>query len=77
VVHDAAELGEDAVAGGVDDATAVLPDHWQHDRLVPLQVAHGAGFVSAHEGAVARDVCGKDGGQPALNLRVPGAVCRH
>ena len=34
-------------------------------------------LVRAHERAVAGDVGGEDGSQPALNLRVPGAVCRH
>jgi hypothetical protein len=76
-VHNAAELGEDAVSGRVDDATAMLRDHWKQDRLVPLQVADGAGFVRSHERAVAGDVGGQDGSQPALNPRVPGAVCRH
>ena len=76
-IHDAGELGEDAVAGRVDDAAAVLADHRQDDRLVRLEVADGRVFVSAHERAVAGDVGGEDGGQPALNLGVPGAVCRH
>ena len=42
-----------------------------------FEVADGARFVRAHERAVAGDVGGEDGGQPALNLCVPGAVCRH
>ena len=76
-VHDAGELGEDAVAGRVDDAAAVLGDHRQHDRLMRLEVADGTRLVSAHQRAVAGDVGGEDCGQPALNLGVPGAVCRH
>jgi hypothetical protein len=38
-----------------------------------LEVAHGGGLVLVHEPAVARDIGGKNGGEPALcrGLRVP------
>ena len=38
-VDDAGELGQDAVARGVDDAAAVAADHREDHRLVPLEVA--------------------------------------
>jgi hypothetical protein len=31
-----------------------------------LEVAHGGGLVLVHEPAVARDIGGKNGGEPAL-----------
>ena len=46
----------------VDDAAAVLADHRQDDRLVRLEVVDGRFLVRSHEGAVAGDVGGKDGG---------------
>jgi hypothetical protein len=55
-VHDAAELREDPIAGGVNDAAAVLCNHGEYDGLMRLEVANRAGFIGTHEGAVASDV---------------------
>jgi len=44
-VHDTSELGENAVAGRVDDAPAELTDHRQHGRLMPLEIAYRARFI--------------------------------
>src|SRR5262245_14618235 len=39
-VHDASELSEDAIAGGVDNPTAVLRDHREYDGLMLLETAN-------------------------------------
>ena len=66
-VDHARELGQDAVARGVDDAAAVAADQRQDHRLVPLEVADRRGLVLAHEAAVAGDVGGQNGGEPSLH----------
>ena len=63
---DAGELGHDAIAGGVDDPPSVPADQRQDHALMALEVAHGRGLVLMHEPAVARDIGGKNGGEPAL-----------
>jgi hypothetical protein len=62
---DARELRHDAVAGGVDDPPAVLADQRQDHALMGLEVTHGGRLVLVHEPAVARDVGGENGGEPA------------
>jgi hypothetical protein len=62
---DAGKLGQDTVAGGVDDAPPVPADQRQDHALMGLEVAHGGGLVLVHEPAVARDVGGENGGEPA------------
>src|SRR5262249_1729576 len=59
-VHDALELSQDAIAGGVDDAPAALSDHWEEDGLVSFQIANGGFLVSAHERAIASDIGSED-----------------
>ena len=59
-VHDAGELGEDAIAGRVDDAPTELADHRQDDRLVPLEIAYSARLIRAHQRAVAGDIGRQD-----------------
>jgi hypothetical protein len=44
----------------------VPADQRQDHTLMGLEVAHGAGLVLVHEPAVARDIGGKDGGEPPL-----------
>ena len=73
-VDHARELGQDAVAGGVDDAAAVAADQRQDHRLVRLEVVDRRGLVLAHEPAVAGDVGGKNGGEPAIRR---GVVVHH
>ena len=70
----ARELGQDAIPRGVDDAAAVAADQRQDRRLVPLEVADRRGLVLSHEAAVAGDVGGENGGEPALHR---GVVVRH
>src|ERR1700736_2312610 len=57
----------DAVAGSVDDAARELADHRKDDRLVPLEIAHGARLVGAHQCAVAGDVGRENGGEPPFH----------
>jgi hypothetical protein len=73
-VHDASELGEDAVAGGIDDTPAVLRNNREHDRLMALEIADSSFFVGAHEGAVAGDVGREDCCQFAGNLGIFGRI---
>src|SRR5436190_556390 len=66
--HNACELSEDTIAGCVDDAPAVLGNHWQDDRLVRFQIAHRRFFIGAHQRTVPGDVGGEDRCQPAGDL---------
>src|SRR5262249_5622964 len=59
-IHDAGELGENAVTSSVNDASAELANHREHDGLMLLKVAHGARFIRAHQSAVTSDICGQD-----------------
>jgi hypothetical protein len=44
-----------------------VPTDQRQDRaLMGLEVLHGGGLVLVHEPAVARDIGGKNGGEPAL-----------
>jgi hypothetical protein len=61
----AGELGEDAIAGRVDDAAAMAAHQRQDHGLMALEVADRAGLVLAHETAVAGDVGGKNGRESA------------
>ena len=66
-VDDAAELGQKAVAHQLEDAAVVLLDR----RLEQLPAVRSeplkrAGFVLLHEAAVADDVGGENGGEPAF-----------
>ena len=64
-VQHTGELGQYAVSGRIDDTSAKLANHRQHDRLMALEVAHRPRFVRTHQGAIAGDVCGQDGCKPA------------
>ena len=63
----AAEHGENTIAGRVHDAAAVAGHQRQDHGLVALEVADRGGFVLAHKPAVAGDVGGKNGSEPALD----------
>ena len=66
-VHHAGEFGENAVAGGVDDAPGELAHHREHDCLMPLEIAHRARLVRAHQRAIAGDVSRENGAQPPFH----------
>ena len=66
-VDNASELDQEAVAGGLDDASAMLTD-FRIDQLAPMRLEprEGIFLVGAHEPAVARHVRGENGRQPAF-----------
>jgi hypothetical protein len=67
-VHGAGELDEDAVAGELDDATAIRRECGIDDLLAQgLDRAQRADFVRAHEPAVAGDVGGEDSRKPSFD----------
>jgi hypothetical protein len=67
-VHDAAELGEDAVAGSVDDAPAVFANHRKNNALMGFEIGDRPRLIGAHKGAVADNIGGQDGSQSAIEL---------
>jgi len=67
-VRDTAELCEDPIAGGVNDAASALCDHGEYDGPMHLEVANRTGFIRTQEGAVTSDVGRKNCCQPAENL---------
>ena len=73
-IHHARELGQDAVAGGVDDPAAMLGDHAVHDLAACGQQAQGPDLVQAHQPGIARHVRRQDGGELALD---PLLRCGH
>src|SRR5262245_13761618 len=75
-IRDAIELGEDAIARGVDDMSAMFDYHRKYHCLVSFEVANGCFLVSTHKGAIAGYVRGKDGRQSTAR---PGVTifCRH
>ena len=69
-LNDARELGEEAVAGLLNERAAARADRRRNDLALQRGKAPvGALLVAAHEAAVARDVGGEDGGQLALHVR--------
>jgi hypothetical protein len=65
---DARELDQKAIAGRFDDAPAMVAD-FGVDQFSPMrfQPREGVFFVGLHEPAVARDIRGENGGQPAFD----------
>jgi hypothetical protein len=56
--HGARELRHDAVAGDIDNSSALLGDQRQDHRLVRFEVANRLFFVAPHQARVAGDVRG-------------------
>ncbi len=67
-LDDTWELDQDAVAGRLYDAALVLGD-LRIDQLAAMgsQPRQRAGFVLAHQAAVAGDIGGENGREPALD----------
>ena len=65
---DAPELGENAVPGGVLNASAVRFDQRQDDGLMSLEGRDSGGLVLGHQAAIPDDIRHQDGGEPALNV---------
>ena len=67
--YGARKLRHDAVAGDIDNSSAVLSDERQDHRLVRFEVAHRLFFVAPHEARVASDVRGQNGREaPLVNV---------
>ena len=67
-VEGAGELGEEPVAGGLDDAPAMRGDAGvEHRGLQRLEAGQRALLVSAHEAAVADQIGSQDGCEPSLH----------
>jgi hypothetical protein len=62
----AGEVGDDAVAGGVEDAAPMRRDQLIDDGAASLQPGERADLVTRHQPAVAGNVGGKDRGQFSL-----------
>jgi hypothetical protein len=66
----AGELGEDRVAGGIEDAPMVLLEQRVEDRAMAAQRLHRRLLVLAHQPAITGDVGGENRGEPALQRRL-------
>ena len=67
--HGARKLRHDAVAGYIDNSSAVPYDGWEQDHLVRFEVAHRLFFVAPHQAGVASDVRGQNGREaPLVNV---------
>ena len=64
--EDAAEFGQDAVAGGVANPPPMPRDEGIGDGPVHGEGGQGRGFVLAHQPAVALDIRGENGNELAL-----------
>src|SRR5262249_8071471 len=64
--HRAAELGQQTVAGGADDAALMFLDELSDDAAVQVQRLERALLVHAHEPAIAGHIGGQNGGKTAL-----------
>jgi hypothetical protein len=61
-IHEAGELNEHAVSGGLHDPASVLGDLRVYEfPPMSLQLCERAFFVSAHQAAVASHIGGQDG----------------
>ena len=78
----AGEIGDDAVAGGVEDPAAVRRDQSVDDGAARLQPRERADLVARHQPAVAGNVGGENRGEFAFDRPdrhawlLPGAVYR-
>ena len=67
-IDSAGELGDDTVASGVGDPSAMLDYEPVHDLAIGGQGPKSADLILLHEPRVACHVGGKDGRQPSLDL---------
>jgi len=75
-VDDALKLDQQPVAGGLDDAAAMLANLWV-DELAPMCLQPGERplLIGAHQPAVAGDIGRQNGRQPSLDA-LAGQACR-
>jgi hypothetical protein len=66
--NDARELDQDAVTGGLDDASLVLGDaRIDQFTAMRLEVREGASLIRSHQPAIADDIGGEYGCEPAFH----------
>jgi hypothetical protein len=67
-LYDAWEFDQQTVAGCLDDAALVFGDR-RFDKFAPMrsEPCEGAGLVEPHEAAIASNIGGKNGREPALD----------
>src|SRR5215472_15217972 len=76
-VDDAGELDQEAIAGGLDDAAAMLGDLWvEHRDAQGLEPAEGAFLVGFDQPRIARDIGCEDRDRPRgrSDAPTPGTV---
>jgi hypothetical protein len=73
----AAELGEDSVTSGIEDAATMQLHQFPEDFLVGPKCLQRALFVLCHQTAVRRDVCGEDRRQFAFEAIGRGVAFGH
>ena len=66
-VDGARELGQDAVAGGVGDAAAMLRDEAIRDIAMGVEQAQRAGLIDVHQAGVAGHIGAEDSSETALD----------
>jgi hypothetical protein len=66
-IHSARELGQDTVASGVGDPTAMLSNEAVHDLAVGRQGTEGSDLVLLHQARISCDISRKDGCKPSLD----------
>ena len=64
--HGARKLRHDAVAGYIDNSSAVPYDGWEQDHLVRFEVAHRLFFVAPHEARITGNIRSQDGSETTL-----------
>lgn len=71
----AGKLGEDRIAGGIENPSMVLLEHRLENLAMPAQGAHGCFLALPHQPAVTGDVGGENGRESTLQggRRFPGA----
>ena len=67
-LDDAGELGENAVAGGVDDPAGMRLDARTEDQAGVLQGGHRRALVVGHQPRVADDIGGENSGEFSQTL---------
>jgi hypothetical protein len=72
-IDDARKLHQHAVAGGLDDATVMLPDFRVDEfATMRLQPIDGTFLIGSHQPRITRHIGGQDGRKPARRGRSYG-----
>ena len=66
-VHDARELHQHSIPGGLDDPSTVLGDLRVYEGAsMGLELAQSAALISSHQAAVSGYICSEDSREPAF-----------